>query len=141
MRNGTSGKRRRVTAPGVSEPGDGLSSNCFVVDDLVVINGMTSRTSEGKPAASGDAYTQATIVFERIKALMEAAGGTMGDIVKLNCYLTDIRHRDGFVRARREFFTGDFPPCVVLGGVVFTDAELLIEVDAWAVLGSDPGKN
>ncbi|MGE0522195.1 MAG: RidA family protein [Variibacter sp.] len=138
MRSGTSGKRRRVTAPGVSEPGNGLSSNCFVVDDLVVINGMTARTSEGKPAAPGDAYTQAVIAFERIKALMEAAGGTMGDIVKLNCYLTDIRHRDGFVQARRKFFTGDFPPCVVLGGVVFTDADLLIEIDAWAVLDSDP---
>ena len=134
----TKAKRRRVIVPGVNEPGSGLSSNCFVVGDLVIITGLTARTDDGQPAALGDARQQAVIVFERMKALMRAAGGTMGDIIKLNCYLTDIRHRDGFVSARREFFVGDFPPCVVLGGVVFTAPELLIEVDAWAVLNSAP---
>jgi 2-iminobutanoate/2-iminopropanoate deaminase len=132
-------KRRRVTAPGVNEPADGLSSNCFVVGDFVFITGLTARAPDGKPAATGDALQQAVIVFERMKALMQAAGGTMADIVKMNCYLTDIRNRDGFVSARRQFFIGDFPPCVVLGGVAFTEPELLIEVDAWAILNSDPG--
>lgn len=129
-------KRRRVTAAGVSEPGAGLSSNCFVVGDLVIITGLTARDADGKVAALGDAYRQATVLFSRMKALLEAAGGMMSDIIKLNCYLTDIRYRDDFVKARQEFFRGDFPPCVVLGGVSFTTSGLLIEVDAWAILGS-----
>jgi 2-iminobutanoate/2-iminopropanoate deaminase len=131
-------KRRRVVVPGVNEPDDGLSSNCFVVGNFVVISGLTARDAEGKPTALGDPYRQATIIFERMKAFMSGAGGTMSDIIKLNCYLTDIRHRDGFVRARRNFFVDDFPPCVVVGGVVFTSPELLIEIDAWAILNSDP---
>jgi enamine deaminase RidA (YjgF/YER057c/UK114 family) len=80
-------KRRRVTAPGVNEPADGLSSNCFVVGDFVFITGLTARAPDGKPAATGDALQQAVIVFERMKALMQAAGGTMADIVKMNTYI------------------------------------------------------
>jgi 2-iminobutanoate/2-iminopropanoate deaminase len=131
-------KRRRVVVPGVSEPDEGLSSNCFVVGNFVVISGLTARDADGKPTALGDPYQQATTIFERIKAFMSAAGGTMSDIIKLNCYLTDIRHRDDFVRARRHFFVNDFPPCVVIGGVVFTSPELLMEIDAWAILDSEP---
>lgn len=139
MHNTNRSKRRRVTAAGVSEPGAGLSSNCFVVGDLVIITGLTARDADGKVTAIGDAYRQAIVLFSRMNALIEAAGGVMGDIIKLNCYLTDIRYRDDFVKARQEFFSGDFPPCVVLGGVSFTTYELLIEVDAWAVLGSGDG--
>jgi 2-iminobutanoate/2-iminopropanoate deaminase len=129
-------KRHRVTAPGVAEPGSGLSSNCFVVNDFVIISGLTARDAQGALAAAGDPLRQAEIVFERMRRLMDAAGGTMSDIVKLNCFLTDIRHRDAFVLARRSFFSGDFPPCVVVGGVSFTEPGLLIEIDGWAILGS-----
>ena len=129
-------KRRRITAVNVSEPGAGISSNCFVVGELVFLSGMTARDLEGKVTAIGDAYQQTVCLLNRMKALLEAAGGTMSDIVKLNCFLTDVRHREDFVRARKEFFTGDFPPCTLIGGVLFTAPELLIEVDGFAVLGS-----
>lgn len=132
----TQAKRYRVTAPNVSEPGHGIASNCFVVGDMVFLSGMTARDLEGKVTAIGDANQQAVCVLNRMKSLLEAAGGTMSDIVKLNCFLTDIRYRDDFVRARKEFFTDDFPPCTLIGGVSFTTPELLIEVDGFAVLGS-----
>ena len=136
MDHNSSGKRRRIVAPGVSEPGPGLSSNCFAVGDLIIVTGLTARDSAGKVAPLGNAHGQAMALLQRMKALIEAADGNMSDIIKLNCYLTDIRHRDDFVRARQQFFNNDFPPCVVLGGVVFTAPEILIEVDAWAIRGS-----
>jgi enamine deaminase RidA (YjgF/YER057c/UK114 family) len=132
----TSAKRRRIVAPGVHEPDAGLSSNCFAIGDFVVLNGLTARDGDGNVVGLGDAYAQAAAVFRRMQALMDAAGGAMADIIKMNCYLADIRHREDFVRARRDFFTGDFPPCVVLGGLAFTAPEILIEVDAWALVGS-----
>ncbi len=129
-------KRRRITAVNVSEPGPGISSNCFVVGEMVFLSGMTARDSQGKAASIGDAYQQSVCLLTRMKALLEAAGGSMSDIVKLNCFLTDVRYREDFVRARKEFFTGDYPPCTLIGGVLFTAPELLIEVDGIAVLGS-----
>jgi len=51
-------------------------------------------------------------------------------------FLNDIRHRIAFVEARKQFFSGDFPPCVVVGGNVFAQPEYLVEIEAMAILGS-----
>ena len=74
--------------------------------------------------------------FTRMKLFVEAAGGKMSDIIKLNVFLNDIRHRIAFVEARKQFFSGDFPPCVVVGGNVFAQPEYLVEIEAMAILGS-----
>ena len=48
---------------------------------------------QGRPAHRGDFAAQARAMFQAIKAQVEAGGGTMESIVKINTYLTDIRHR------------------------------------------------
>jgi 2-iminobutanoate/2-iminopropanoate deaminase len=136
MSDRKSGKRRRIIAPGVAEPAPGLWSNCFAIDNLLVIAGMVGRSKDGEIQALGDPYRQSVLAFERMKAFVEAGGGTMSDIIKLNCYLTDIRHRDAFIKARKEFFSDDFPPCVVIGNVTFADSRFLVEVEALAIIGS-----
>jgi 2-iminobutanoate/2-iminopropanoate deaminase len=131
-----SGKRRRIILPEVPEPPPGYWSNCFVIGNLVVIAGMVGRDSRNELAGPGDPYAQTVAAFERMKLFVEAAGGKMSDIIKLNVFLTDIRHRIPFVEARQKFFSGDFPPCVVVGGNVFAAPELLVEIEAMAILGS-----
>ncbi len=130
------GKRRRIVVPEVPEPPPGYWSNCYAVGNLVVIAGMVGKDRANKPVHVGDAYQQSVVAFERMKLFVEAAGGKMSDIIKLNAYLTDIRDREGFVKARQQFFAGDFPPCTVVGGTLFAQPEFLIEVDAWAIIGS-----
>lgn len=136
MTSTKTGRRRRIIAPGVAEPAPGLWSNCFVIDNLVVMSGMVGRAKDGTILALGDPYKQSVLAFERMQAFMEAAGGKMSDIVKLGAFLVDIRHRDEFVKARQQFFRDDFPPCTVIGNVAFADSRFLVEVDAWAILGS-----
>jgi 2-iminobutanoate/2-iminopropanoate deaminase len=131
-----SGKRRRIILPEVPEPPEGYWSNCFVIGNLVTIAGMVGRDRDNVLVGPGDPYAQTVAAFERMKLFVEAAGGTMSDIVKLTVYLTDIRHRIPFVEARKKFFSGDFPPCVVVGGTVFAAPELLVEIESMAVLGS-----
>lgn len=131
-----SGKRRRILIAAVQEPPQGYWSNCYVIDKLVVIAGMVGRDGTNEVAGRGDPYLQTMAAFERMRLFMEAAGGTMNDVIKLTAYLSDIRHRPAFVEARQKFFKGDFPPCVVIGGVQFAQPEYLVEIDAWALLGS-----
>jgi 2-iminobutanoate/2-iminopropanoate deaminase len=131
-----SAKRRRITVPDVQEPPPGYWSNCFVIDKLVVIAGMIARDRDNAIVGPGDPLAQSIAAFERMKLFVEAAGGKMGDIVKLTAYMTDIRHRIPFTEARKKFFSGDFPPCTVVGGVVFAHPEYLVEIEALAVLGS-----
>ncbi len=107
---------------------------------MVVVAGRCSRGPNNRLVEPGYPYCQCVNSFARMKAFIEAAGGTMNDIIKLNAYLVDIRHRTEFVKARREFFKGDFPPCVVIGGAVFADAHFLVEIDAWGILGSGDGQ-
>ncbi len=136
MLESVSGKRRRITVPEVPEPPEGTWSNCFVIGNLVVIAGMVGKDSRNELVGPGDAYAQTLQAFTRMKLFVEAAGGKMSDIIKLNVFLNDIRHRIAFVEARKQFFSGDFPPCVVVGGNVFAQPEYLVEIEAMAILGS-----
>lgn len=136
MLESISGKRRRVIVPEVQEPPEGYWSNCLVIGNFVTIAGMVGRDSKNELVGPGDPYAQTVAAFERMKLFVEAAGGKMSDIVKLTAYLTDIRHRLPFVEARKKFFTGDFPTCVVVGGTVFAQPEYLVEIESIAILGS-----
>ena len=74
--------KKKITSPNVADPPPQTWSNCLVVGNQVYVAGMVARGSEG--AVGGDSmYGQAQAIFAKIKHLMEAAGGTMNDIVKV----------------------------------------------------------
>lgn len=54
-------------------------------------------------------YEQAMKVFGAIKLIIEEAGGTMDDIMSLQIFVNNLNENTEVWRARREFFTGDFP--------------------------------
>ncbi|MFE4139974.1 RidA family protein, partial [Pseudomonas aeruginosa] len=89
--------------------------------------------------AALDAHAQALVVLGKVKALLEAAGGHVGNLYKLNVYVSRIADKDAIGRARQEFFAGQgtFPAStlVEVSGLVFP--ELLVEIDAWARLDID----
>jgi enamine deaminase RidA (YjgF/YER057c/UK114 family) len=119
----------RIRSPNVPEPPDGRFSNCLVADGVAYIAGQTS--SEG-----ADVYAQAKIIFEKIKQLVESAGGTMADVVKLTAYVTDIDQRHGVHKARAEHFKGDFPTATMIGVVALADPAYKVEVEAIAHIGA-----
>ncbi len=111
----------------------------------VVRTGAGACGARGGPGARGarapadDAHAQALVVLGKVKALLEAAGGHVGNLYKLNVYVTRIADKDAIGRARQEFFAGQgtFPAStlVEVSGLVFP--ELLVEIDAWARLDID----
>jgi enamine deaminase RidA (YjgF/YER057c/UK114 family) len=119
----------RVRHANVPEPPDGRFSNCLVVDGVAYIAGQTSREGD-------DVYAQSKIIFGKIKRLIEAAGGTMADVVKITTYVTDINQRDGVHKARQEHFTGDFPTATMIGVVALADPAYKVEVEAIAHIGA-----
>jgi 2-iminobutanoate/2-iminopropanoate deaminase len=128
-------KKRRITSPLVYEPEEGTWSNCFLVGDQIVLAGMVSLDRDRQVVGENDAYAQSVQSFTNMKNLVEAAGGTMADITKLTAFLTDMEHRPAFLEARREFFTGDFPAALVIGNITIARPSLLVEFEAWGVLG------
>ena len=128
-------KMQRVTSPNVKEAAPGTWSNCRVYGNQVFIAGMTAGDGQGGLLGDGSMYSQAKGTFAKIKHLIEAAGGTMNDIIRLDIYVTDIKQREGVWKARREFFTGDFPTSTLVEVRALATPQLLVEVNATGFLG------
>ena len=143
----TMGGRRitRVRSANVPEPADGRFSNCLVVDGVAYIAGMTASDTSGsavrdRAVASGqesdEVYRQAKVIFEKIKQLLESAGGTMADVVKITVYVLDINERQGVWRARQESFSGDFPTATMVQVGALASPSYKVEIDAIAHIGA-----
>jgi 2-iminobutanoate/2-iminopropanoate deaminase len=126
---------RLVTSPAVPEPPPGLFSNCLVVGDTIHISGQHAGSSQGAVGGSS-MLEQSREAFRRVLALIAAAGATADDVVKLTIYLCDITRRAELSAARREFFTEPFPCSTLIGVSSLAGPELLVEIDALAVIGA-----
>ncbi|MGE3905556.1 MAG: Rid family hydrolase, partial [Reyranellaceae bacterium] len=99
--------------------------------------GMTCR--EGAVIVGGDSmYGQSKAVFAKIANLLKAAGAAMDDVVKINVFVTDIARREEVWRARREFFSGDYPVSTLVEVSALAVPELLVEIEAQAIIGAAP---
>ncbi|HLW83253.1 MAG TPA: RidA family protein [Candidatus Acidoferrales bacterium] len=125
----------RVTSPQVAEPAPGTWSNCLVVNGVAYISGMVARGNDGKVVV-GDEYEQAKLSFAKIRNLVEAAGGTMADVVKITIFVTDIKQREKVWRARREFFAGDFPASTLVQVAALAEPSVKVEIEAIAYIGA-----
>ncbi|MBR0725512.1 RidA family protein [Bradyrhizobium manausense] len=129
-------KIKRPISPDVSEPATGLWSNCLLVDGIAYLSGMTARDKSMQAVAGLDEYEQARIIFGKLKGMVEAAGGAMADVVKLTIFVTDISRRELVWKARREFFTGDFPACSLVQVAALADPSINVEIEGVAHIGA-----
>ena len=125
----------RATTPEVPEPAPGTWSNCLVADGVAYVAGMTARVA-GQSGAAGDEYAQAKEIFGKIRHLVEAAGGSMADVVKVTIFVTDITQREKVWQARREFFTGNFPTSTLVQVAALAHPALKVEINAVAQIGA-----
>jgi 2-iminobutanoate/2-iminopropanoate deaminase len=98
------------------------------------LSGQVAYDEKGGPAHRGDFVAQARAVFRAIKAQVEAGGGSLANVVKVNTYLTDIRHRADLVPVREEFFGRKTPASTLVAVAALAHPDWLIEVEAVAVL-------
>jgi 2-iminobutanoate/2-iminopropanoate deaminase len=121
----------RAISPEVNEPQPGTWSNCLVVDRIAYVAGMTATGGD-----LSDEYTQSKAIFGKVRHLIEAAGGTMADIVSVTIFVTDISQREKVWQARREFFTGDFPCSTLVQVAALANPSLKVEINAIAHIGA-----
>ncbi len=83
----------------------------------------------------GPILAQSWYVLDRIRLTVEAAGGTMADVIKLVQYFKNLDHFPYYSRVRKLFFTGEPPVSTVVEvSAMLPTAEILIEVEATAYL-------
>lgn len=127
---------QRITSTAVAEPIPETWSNCKVAGDFFQIAGMVSGYQDGVIAGGDDVYEQARLTFTKIKHMVEAAGAVMDDIIKVTIFVTDITRREEVWKARREFFTNDFPCSTLVEVSALARPGLAVEIEAHGFIGA-----
>ncbi|MDB5993838.1 MAG: endoribonuclease [Pseudomonas sp.] len=133
---------QRVQAGSLSEPAGSTWSNALLLGNEVVMSGMTGHPATRHAIEAGaplDAYAQTLVVLNKVRTLVEAAGGHVGNIYRLTVYLTAIADKDEVGRARRDFFAGQalFPTSTLVEVSALVFPELRVEIEASARLDVD----
>lgn len=93
----------------------GTYSQAIKVHGTVYLSGQIPLDPASGELVAGDMEAQVRRVFENLRAVARAAGGDLGDLVKLNVYLADLAHFALVNRVMAEYFTEPYPARAALG--------------------------
>lgn len=111
----------------------GPYSHAIRVGDSIFMSGQIALNPKNMELVSGSFRKETKQVFANISAVVNAAGGSLQDIVKLTVYLTDLKNFDMVNAVMSETFQYPFPARVAIG-VSALPRGASIEVEALAVL-------
>ena len=106
--------------------------------ELVVVAGQVGMDAGGQ-VAGADVVAQTRQALENVRAVVEAAGAGMRDIVRFQTFLTRAEDIAGFMKARGDVFPeyfpeGGYPPNTLLVVSRLVRPELLVEIEALAIV-------
>lgn len=127
-----------VNPPSLARP-VGFSHGITVTGGrLLFLAGQTGSDAGGRIIAPGDIVAQYEQVMRNLQAVVEAAGGEMQDITKLNIFVRDrddyLAHLKQLGQAHRSLFGAYYPAMALFEISRFFQDEALIEIEGMAVL-------
>ena len=93
----------------------GTYSQAVKVGNTVYLSGQIPLDPATMEMVGGDIGEQIKRVFDNLKAVCEAAGGSLQDIVKLNIFLTDLAHFATVNEIMATYFQQPFPARAAIG--------------------------
>lgn len=112
-------------------------SQAWRVDDprsVVFVSGQAAIGPDGAVVGEGDFEAQTRQVFDNLKTVLAEAGAGFEAIVKVTVYLTDIGTLRDYARVKAEYIPGDQPASTAVEVGSLALPELMIEVEAIAVV-------
>ncbi len=113
----------------------GSYSQAIRTGETVYLSGQIPLDPASMKLVDGPIERQIEQVFENLKAVAEAAGGSLADIAKLSVYLTDLGNFPHVNEVMRRFFNEPFPARAAIG-VAALPLGAPVEIDAVLVLDS-----
>lgn len=101
--------------------------------DTVYLSGQIPLDPDSGLLVEGDIDAQARRAFDNLKAVCEAAGGSLGDVVRLGLYLTDLGQFAAVNAVMSDYFDAPYPARSTIG-VASLPRGAQFEVDAVMVL-------
>lgn len=105
------------------------------VGDTVYVSGQVGFDREGNIVGGDDMKAQSKQTFENVRQVLAEAGATMEDVVKILAFITDMDQYAAYAEARSEAFPNNIPASATVSTPVLVNPDLLVEVEAVAVIG------
>lgn len=121
-------KRKEFMVEGLMPP---ISHYCDAVrwGDLLFVSGVAPVDAKGK-VVSGDAAAQTRQIFLNMKAILDAAGASFADVLKVTVFLTDVEDRKKINPVRQEFFGSARPASTLIGVQALAIPGMKVEIEA-----------
>lgn len=129
----TAGKAKRKVLTDRAPKPVGPYSQAIIAGNTIYVAGQVPNDPRTGQIVAGGFEEQAAQVFENIKAIVEAAGVSLANVVKVNVYLANLADFAKMNEVYRRYFSPDYPVRTTVGAQLL--GQFLIEVDCIAVRG------
>ena len=114
------------------EPPRRYSKAC-IYGDLIFLSGEDSKDPTTQKVQGNIVFEQAEYLSRNMKITLESLGSSLTTVIKTTVYLKDPRDRANYQEARAKYLP-QIPPSTLIMGVQLAQPEMLIEIDATAVI-------
>jgi len=125
--------RQLISSGSPYEPVFGYS-RAVRVGNHVYVSGTVAWGDDGKVAGLGDMYAQTKQAIRNIERALSQAGATLANVVRTRTFVTDISRFEEVAKAHGEAFSDIRPAATVVEVKALVDKEMLVEIEADAVL-------
>lgn len=101
---------------------------------LLFVSGQAPVSAEGQLVGEGDFEAQAEQVFQNLREVLDGAGASFADVVKLTVFLTDIGRLRDYMQVKARYVEGAQPASTALEVSALALPGMMIEVEAIAAL-------
>jgi enamine deaminase RidA (YjgF/YER057c/UK114 family) len=112
-------------------------SRAVRIGNHIYLSGTTATDADGNIVGVGDPYVQTQQILLNIASALKRAGATLNDVVRTRIFVTDIDQWEAVGRAHGEVFAKIRPACTMVQVARLIAPELLVEIEADAVLGEE----
>ena len=124
-----SSKRQEFKVPGLAVA---LSHYTDAVrfGDMLFVSGLTAHDANGKLVGGNDTAAQTCQILSNLKLVLDAAGATFDDVLKVTVFLTNVDDRAAINPVRQEFFGAARPASTLIEVSRLALPEMKVEIEA-----------
>ena len=112
----------------------GAYSPAVRVGNVIFVSGQIPLQPDGRVVSPADPRGQAVQCFENLRNVLDAAGASLRDVVKITTFSTHHAHRQVMGEVRREFLEPPYPASTSVIVTSLAEPEYLFEIEAVAIL-------